>query len=262
MALTDFELTPTARRVLHVFLLVDISASMEGEKIAAVNDAIRNVVPILGSINDSNPDAEIKIAALTFSGNCQWMHPQPVLASQFEWDDKQAMDWTNMGAAVRELNTKLSHKQGFLQSASGSYAPVVIMLSDGAPTDDFPAAMGEIAANNWFRHAMRIAIAIGADADCKVLASFTGNAEMVFRVQNIDALKAVIKTAVVTSSMVASRSSSIGISTTPDNATSEIGIISKKQQFVDSMMEDLEGVEGLSVGDKAMLESMDFDEFD
>ena len=50
MALTDYELTPAARRTLNLFLMIDVSGSMAGEKIAAVNDAVRNVIPIINNI--------------------------------------------------------------------------------------------------------------------------------------------------------------------------------------------------------------------
>lgn len=265
MALTDYELIPTARRVLNLFLMVDTSGSMSGEKIAAVNDAMRNVIPIICSINDDNPDAEIKISTLTFSSSCNWVNPVPVLASDFKWNDLNADGWTCMGEATQELGRKLSHKHGFLTSACGSYAPVIIMLSDGAPTDDFAGAMGEIMNNNWFRHSMRIAIAIGSDADIDILKSFTGNPELVFRVSNIDALKAVIKATVVTSSMVASRSSSVGTSmTAAGNPTSSAvtPIVSKSSVAATALAEELEDISGLSVGDEALIESLDFDEFD
>ena len=104
MALTDYELIPTARRVLNLFLMVDTSGSMSGEKIAAVNDAIRNVIPIISSINDDNPDAEIKISALTFASSCSWLNAAPVLASDFKWTDLGADGWTCMGDATRELS--------------------------------------------------------------------------------------------------------------------------------------------------------------
>lgn len=269
MALTDYELIPTARRVLNLFLMVDTSGSMSGEKIAAVNDAIRNVIPIVGTINDDNPDAEIKMAALQFAGTNDWINPSPVPASDFQWNDLTAEGWTCMGEAVRELGRKLSHKHGFLKSASGSYAPVVIMLSDGAPTDDFAGAMAEIKNNNWFRHSLRIAIAIGVDADIDVLTTFTGNPELVFRVQNIDALKAVIKATVVTSSMVASRSSSVGVAGVSGSGASLTGtpsaaapIVSKSDETAAALADELVGVEGLSVGDEALINSLDYDEFD
>lgn len=264
MALTDYELIPTARRVLNLFMMVDTSGSMSGEKIAAVNDAIRNVIPIISTINDDNPDAEIKISALTFASTVNWINSAPVLASDFKWTDLDAEGWTCMGDATRELNRQLSHKHGFLASASGSYAPVIILLSDGAPTDDFYGAMSEIMTNNWFKHSMRIAIAIGADADIDVLKTFTGNPELVFRATNIDALKAVIKATVVTSSMVASRSSSVGLSGTATgmSGSAASSVISKSKEAAAALAEELDDVAGLSVGDEALIDSLDFDEFD
>lgn len=267
MALTDYELTPTARRVLNLFLMIDTSGSMEGEKIAAVNDAIRNVIPIVSTISDDNPDAEIKISALTFSSNCSWLNPKPVEVATFKWTDQTAIGWTCMGDALRELNTQLSHKHGFLTSASGSFAPVVIMLSDGAPTDDFSGAMTEILGNNWFRHSTRIAIAIGADADTEVLKTFTGNAELVFRVQNIDALKAVIKATVVTSSMVASRSSSVGVAASGSapaagTAAPGVSIPAKSDMVAAAIAQEINGTPGISVGDEELISALDFDDFD
>ena len=99
MALTDYELTPAARRTLNLFLMIDVSGSMAGEKIAAVNDAVRNVIPIINSIGESNPDAEIKLAAMTFSAHVSWLTPQPVTPSQFNWTDQTASGWTCLGEA-------------------------------------------------------------------------------------------------------------------------------------------------------------------
>lgn len=261
MALTDYELTPTARRVLNLFLMIDTSGSMDGEKIAAVNDAIRNVLPIVSTISDDNPDAEIKISALTFASNHSWVNPKPLEISAFKWTDQTAEGWTCMGDAIRELNRQLSHKHGFLTSASGSFAPVVIMLSDGAPTDDFNCAMTDILANNWFRHATKIAIAIGADADVDVLKTFTGNAELVFRVQNIDALKTIIKTTVVTSSMVASRSSSVGVSSAAASSSAP-ALPTKSDMVATSIADEIDGTAGISMGDEDLINALDFDDFD
>ena len=58
-----------ARRTMTLFFLVDTSGSMDGDKIGSVNDAIRETVPDLQDLSDSNPDAAIKIAALPSSLN-------------------------------------------------------------------------------------------------------------------------------------------------------------------------------------------------
>lgn len=111
--------------------------------------------------------------------------------------------------------------------------------------------------NAWFRHSTRIAIAIGNDADTDVLSTFTGNPELVFRVHNIDALKAVIKVAVVTSSMVCSQSSSVCTASSDAVATP-----SKSQLTADAIATELQGELGIDVGDDALMNELDIDEFD
>lgn len=261
MSLTDYELTPAARRVLNLFLMVDTSNSMSGEKIAAVNDAVRNVLPIVKSIGDENPDADILLSTMKFATNVQWTTAQPQPAGNVNWTDCIANGMTAMGAACLELNSKLSHKHGFLNSASGSYAPVIIMLSDGGPTDDFESAMSVLKKNSWFHHSTRIAIAIGNDADTDILSYFTGNPELVFRVHNIDALKAVIKLAVITSSQVCSSSASIAVSQQTSGTTTLSAPQTKAQMTADAIADAASEIDGLDVGDAAMIESMDFDDF-
>ena len=59
MGLIDSERPP--RRQMTLFFLIDKSGSMGGSKIGSVNDAIENVLPMIGEISDENTDAEIKV---------------------------------------------------------------------------------------------------------------------------------------------------------------------------------------------------------
>ena len=208
MSLLDSEVV--ARRTMHLFFMVDTSGSMSGAKIGAVNDAIRNVLPIVREISDSNADAEIKVAALEFSSGVNWLYDEPKLAKDFIWQDVTAGGLTSLGGACAELAAKLSRNGGFMQSASGSFAPAIILLSDGGPTDNYEAGLAKLQTNNWFKSAIKIAIAIGDDADKDVLTQFTGTNEAVFTVHNIDALKQIIRVVAVTSSQIGSKSSTAG----------------------------------------------------
>ena len=109
-----------------------------------------------------------------------------------------------------------------MQSASGSYAPAIILLSDGAPTDDFESGLAVLKNNNWFKAAIKVAVAIGEDADKNVLAQFTGTSEAVFTVHNIDALKQIIRVVAVTSSQIGSKSSTAGDTTKQDQVIEEV----------------------------------------
>jgi len=206
MSLLDSE--AVARRTMHLFFMVDTSGSMSGAKIGAVNDAIRNVLPIVREISDSNADAEIKVAALNFSNGSEWLYNEAKSAEDFEWTDQTAVGGTDLGEACRDIEKILHQKSGWMNSGSGSFAPVFILLSDGGPTDDFDSGVAALWKNNWFKAGIKVAIAIGEDADTDVLAKFTGNIERVIRVHDVETLKKVIRVVAVTSSQVGSASAS------------------------------------------------------
>ncbi|MDR0451105.1 MAG: VWA domain-containing protein [Treponema sp.] len=192
------------RRQMVLFFLIDTSGSMDGTKIGAVNTAIREVVPDLQDIGGA--DIDLKIAVLEFSIGCRWQNPQgPVPVEDFFWTNLSAEGGTDMGAAFRELNEKLSRKS-FLKAPSASVAPVILLLSDGQPGDDYQSALGVLKNNNWYKSAVKVAIAIGNDADQEVLAEFTGTRETVIAAYTPEVLRKMIRTVSVTSSQIGSRS--------------------------------------------------------
>ena len=233
MGLLD-ETVSVPRRTMTLFFLIDTSGSMEGNKIGAVNDAVVNVLPILNDISETNPDAEIKVAALEFSSGVNWLYDEPKSASDFKWQDVTASGLTSLGEACSELAAKLSRNGGFMQSASGSFAPAIILLSDGGPTDNYEAGLAKLQSNNWFKSAIKIAIAIGDDADKEVLKQFTGNSEAVITVHNIDALKQIIRVVAVTSSQIGSKSSTAGDVSKQDQVIKDVQDATKNIDGADS----------------------------
>ena len=218
------------RRTMTLFFLIDTSGSMEGKKIGALNDAIENILPMIGEISNTNPDAEIKVAALEFSSNTSWLYDEPKNAEDFIWQQVKAGGLTALGEACLELEKKL-HRDGFMKAASGSYAPAIILLSDGGATDDYDKGIDKLKTNNWFKAAIKIAIAIGDDADKEELKKFTGNLEAVIEVHNIEALKQIIRVVAVTSSQIGSKSTSATDTT-------------KQEQVVEEIKQQVENVDG------------------
>ncbi|MDD4747245.1 MAG: VWA domain-containing protein [Salinivirgaceae bacterium] len=170
---------------------------MAGTKIQSLNQAVKEVIPMLDEISQNNADAQIKIAALEFSSGCKWMYDEPKTASEFIWRDLTEEGLTDLGAACEELNRKLSRK-AFMQTTTGAFAPVVILLTDGEPTDDYKKGIEKLRENKWFLSAIKIAIAIGNDSKKEVLKEFTGSVESVVEVHNVEALKKIIRLASVT----------------------------------------------------------------
>ena len=119
---------------------------------------------------------------------------------------------TDLGAACKELDKKLSRNE-YLNSQTGAYAPVILLFSDGGPTDNWEKELKQLKLNNWFKHAIKIAIAIGDDADKAVLAEFTGTIESVITVNDKHTLKALIRKVSVRASEFQSHSKQSGDTT-------------------------------------------------
>ena len=211
-----------AARTMVLYFLVDASGSMYGNKIGTVNDAIREAIPAIREVADDNADAEIKIAVMEFSTGARWLVDKPEPVESFRWEDLEANGLTDLGDACLKLNEKLSTR-GFMTSASGSYAPVIFLMSDGEPTDDYQRGLSKLKTNNWFRVAVKVAIGIGKDANMDVLAEFTGTREAVIQVHTPEELKKWIRFLSVTSSQVASTSSSVGESADPEGVGTKQG---------------------------------------
>ncbi len=210
------------RKTLTVFFLIDTSGSMAGGKISSLNVAIRDTLPMLEQISSENTDTEIKIAALQFASGCDWMYPRPLPVEDFEWNDLEATGLTSLGAAYQELQKKLSQTSGFMQEANASCTPVMILFSDGVPTDDAKHGLDHLKENNWYKAAIKIAVAIGDDTNKDVLKEFANNnGEAVLTVHNINDLKKMIYLVSVTASQVASKGVSIGLDA-PESRQEEV----------------------------------------
>jgi uncharacterized protein YegL len=56
--------------------------------------------------------------------------------------------------------------------------PVLVLVSDGQPTDDFETGLKALMNEPWGKKAVRIAISIGRDVDNDVLQKFIGHSEL------------------------------------------------------------------------------------
>ena len=198
-----------ARRTMTLFFVVDASGSMDGSKMGTLNAAVEEVIPEIRKISGENADAAIKIAVLEFSSGARWITPAPMDAEDFTWSFLDADGLTDLGEACKALNEKLSRK-AFMSDAAGSFAPAIFLLSDGEPTDDYKPELEKLKQNNWFRKAIKVAVAIGDDANRDVLAEFTGNKEAVLTVHTPEALAKMIRFVSVTASQIGSKSTGGG----------------------------------------------------
>lgn len=240
---------PPAKKSMVFFFVVDVSTSMQGEKIRSLNAVMRDVLPDLVGIGGS--ETRISVAVLAFSSGFEWITSEPMLLEEYQnWKDLEADGVTDLGAALTELSRKMSRKS-FLQAPSLSYAPVVFLLTDGFPTDNYKAGLESLSRNNWFKHGIKIALALGSGVDLDVLKEFTGDPEFVVQADSIAQMKALVRAISVTSSQIGSSSSPV---TSSSRELTEKDVEGTKQE---AMKEALKGIkEDIMASDPSELEGL------
>lgn len=230
-----------AKQELNLVFVIDNSGSMSGEKIGAVNNAIRDVMSIMPEVQEDTSDALIKVSALVFSDDAKWVYSEPKTVEDFKWKDVSVDGGTNLSNAYDQLSSFLRKKEkGGKMPDLGGVAPIIILMTDGMPTShDWEDHLKELKKKGWFKVALKYALAIGIDSDeaMDVLNKFTGNSETVLKVYTAEALRKVIKVIAITASKVKSNSSSMTLSggTQTNNDLA--------QEEIKEKLEDLEDVE-------------------
>ena len=192
-----------ASRPLHFIWVVDCSGSMHGEKIGTVNHAIQSTLPEMAEAARNNPNAQLLVRTLKFSTGASWVTAAPVPIEDYAWDDLDAAGVTDMGKAFEMLAAQLT----IPPMMERALPPVLVLLSDGQPTDNYKKSLDKLLHLPWGRKAVRIAISIGQDADDDVLEQFTGNRELVLQANNPQALVSMIKWVSTAPAMVSAPSS-------------------------------------------------------
>ncbi len=181
-----------ANRPLHFIWICDCSGSMSVDgKIQALNHSIRESIEGMQDEAKANPNAQVYVRAIKFSDGATWHITNPVTVEDFKWDtDLDAQGATSMGKALSMVADQLK----IPPMTSRALPPVLVLISDGQPTDDFNAGLNDLMAQPWGVKAVRVAIAIGLDADLDVLQKFIGNPEIKpLHARNPEALVKMIK---------------------------------------------------------------------
>lgn len=179
-----------ASRPLHFIWLADGSGSMRVDgKIQALNNAIREAIPHMQTVARENPHASVYVSAIRFADDAQWLGEKARLVSDYRWEDLEAGGVTSLGEALvlvgDALQAPLIHDRAL--------PPILALVTDGMPTDDFQAGLDHLMSKPWGQKALRIVVAIGDDATSNdardIFRAFVGNdAIRPFQANNPEAL--------------------------------------------------------------------------
>ena len=105
-----------------------------------------------------------------------------IKVDSFVFSELEANGLTDMGAAFKMLEEKLHKDSGFMNSTSGFYVPIIILITDGEPTDDYKPYLAKLYENIWFKYAVKISLAIGSEVNDSILTEFTGHKAAIINV--------------------------------------------------------------------------------
>ena len=204
----DFINSAKKKRMLFI-LVVDTSTSMKN-KIEVVNDAIKRNIAKMKDLDLSHNIAKVAITILEFDKDVRWIPEKPQEINNFNFIDLECSNTgqSNYSKLYQSLNNKLN-KEDLLKNAS-DYHPIILLISDGKPTDEYEDYLNECEENEWFHRATRIALPIITEKnmseaeyrdsiDYECIMDFTGQKEeMVFMISNLDKLADILDIVTIT----------------------------------------------------------------
>lgn len=189
-------------RRLPVYLLIDTSESMIGPAIESVRSGLSAMLAALRK----NPYA-LEMGALgiiTFGGRARKLMPLTEVYL-FQPPELDVQPGTTLGSAIALLDHAIATEVvKTTPDQKGDYKPLVFVLTDGQPTDEWRAAFDRFKQNH--RSVIVYAIGCGDDVDFSILRELTENT---FAMDQMDA-DAFAKLFVCISSSISSASGAIG----------------------------------------------------
>lgn len=171
-------------RALPVFILLDVSGSMSGQKIETVNVALKEMINSFKKIE--NPKGIIELSLITFGDNRVNIIKELSQINDSDVYTLTASGNTPMGMAFDKVADMIEDKNIV---SSRAYTPTIVLISDGNPTDYNPNGKSIEEIMTWdslvkihsgirASKATKLAMGIGGDVDINILKAFINNDEI------------------------------------------------------------------------------------
>ena len=213
-----------AKQKLNVIVLVDCSKSMQGERIAQVNNALRDIKTHLIDLQGENSNVDFYMTVITFSTEAYFLNGdrcKPV--EEFTFKDIKGGGWSNLHLGYQKLEEILKKEsKGGIMPDFGGVAPIILLMTDGHPTKPPKEELETLKKLPWYKVALKygIAIELKDERTHKVLRDFVNGNGDVIECYDSKLLERIIKIIVLTASKVKSTSTSVaagkGVSVTQE----------------------------------------------
>ncbi|QBH97501.1 VWA domain-containing protein [Limnobaculum zhutongyuii] len=165
-------------RRLPIYLMLDTSGSMTGEPIEAVKNGVQTLLSTLRQ--DPYALETAYLSVITFDSSARQVIPLTELLN-FKSPDLVATGTTAFGEALSLLASSIEKEvQKTTAEIKGDWRPLVFIMTDGAPTDDWRKGLADF---KKARTGVVVACAAGQHADTSVLQEVT---EVVLQLDTAD----------------------------------------------------------------------------
>ncbi len=165
------DFTVAKAKPLPVVLLLDVSYSMQGEKMEKLNAAVKEMITDFARAEKN--EIEILVSVITFGAEVL-LHTPYTSAKDIEWKDLEVTGATPMGTAFAMTKAMIEDKE---TTPSRAYRPTLVLVSDGEPTDAWEQPLRMLVNEGRSQKCDRMAMAIGSDASNNVLNEFISGTE-------------------------------------------------------------------------------------
>ncbi len=154
-----------------VYLLLDTSASMFGAPIQAVQQGVHLIHREL--LNNPHAIETVYLSVITFDSTAKQI-VQLTSVEQFTPPVLKAEGNTALGAAITLLDQALDRElRPNVEGRKGDYRPLVFLLTDGAPTDQWKDPVAKLKARTTHKIGSLVALGCGANVNLATLKEIT-----------------------------------------------------------------------------------------
>ena len=200
-------------------------------RISVLNKCVKKMLETLA--NCERDATEFVVAIITFGADTRvWL--KPTRASEARFLPLTPAGDTPLGKALDVAKTLIEDRE---QIPHRCYRPLVVLVSDGQPNDDWEGRLADFIHNGRTSHCDRAALAIGSDANREMLARFLeGTENSVFEAESAEEITKFFK--YVTISTVQRTKSQNPNESIPVNAAAPLVQKSESQQNNDDDDDD------------------------
>lgn len=156
------------RRLQPVLLVCDTSGSMQGAPLAALQFFLQELLPHLRQRAAASPHLDVTIEALTYASKAQWQGSGPTPVADFQLPSLVAGGDSALGSALVLLEERLARPR------RGALPPLLILMTDGYPTDGWRPMLTSLAQTPRFLSCLRALISFGPDLCLDLIEDFLG----------------------------------------------------------------------------------------